>query len=538
MINRAQGTIEYLVIIAVVVVISLVVVGLFVNMTDSPSQEIIDSSDKLGTSSSGGISVVEAVLDVEGDSLIRLNNNSSDAITLTKITVGGVDNNFSEQLGGLDSKVFSLSSLNSSCPCVSGQKSVKCELKIIYTTQTGIIQTEYRTINAQCVNDSTPVNPDNVIDPVVSVVELGTLANPWIINTCQELQDMNLHLDGNYVLGNDVNCYNDTHVGGTLYNEGNGFNPIGYCDGSFGCDIFGDVPFTGNFNGNNKIISNLMINRSADGVGLFGFSSGNISNVGLVDININGNSRTGGLVGWQSSGIILNSYTTGSVNWITGGYGGVGGLVGWQSSGTSLVMQPRGVISNSYSTAIVLGNISQLGGLVGRQDNGEIINSYSTGTISGSTYVGGLVGYMGESDDVGAAITNSYSTGNVTCTNNIAGGLVGYQRVYSSNILTISNSFSTGIVTCPGDSAGGLVGKQYNGGLISNSYFDKTGVKLDNMCGTIVGGSGCDNEKGIDTTSQPNYFYSSSNAPLNSWPFSTIWVARNNNYPVLSWQTR
>jgi hypothetical protein len=77
----AQGTVEYLVIIAVVVVISLVVVGLFTNVFSSSSQQVINSSSKIGTSSGGGISIVEAVLDVEGDSLIKLNNTSSDPIT-------------------------------------------------------------------------------------------------------------------------------------------------------------------------------------------------------------------------------------------------------------------------------------------------------------------------------------------------------------------------------------------------------------------------------------------------------------------------
>ena len=61
----AQGTIEYLVVIAVVVVLSLVVVALVINVSSSPSQQISSSSDKLGNVAVGGISIVEAVSDLD-----------------------------------------------------------------------------------------------------------------------------------------------------------------------------------------------------------------------------------------------------------------------------------------------------------------------------------------------------------------------------------------------------------------------------------------------------------------------------------------
>jgi len=131
--NSAQGTVEYLVILAVVVVLSLVVVGLFTGMFSNSSQQITASSSKLGGSSSGGVSIVESVLDLNGDSLVKVGNNSSDTITLTKVIVGGVENSFSEQVVARDSKTFSLSDLVSGCRCLSGQKSVSCEYVINYT---------------------------------------------------------------------------------------------------------------------------------------------------------------------------------------------------------------------------------------------------------------------------------------------------------------------------------------------------------------------------------------------------------------------
>ncbi len=490
---KAQGTIEYLVILAVVVVISLVVVGLVTNVFSSPSQEITDSSSQIGGVSSGGISVVESVIDPQGDSLVKFSNNSSDVITLTRVSVGGVDNNFNEQLVGLDSKTFSLSGLSSSCPCVSGQASVKCEFKIEYTTATGISQTVYRTIAANCVNDSNAVNPNIVIQPIVAqavVLEDGTFVKPWIVNDCNELQNMNLDLDANYILGNDINCYNDTHIGGILYNDGWGFTPVG--------DQF--TNFTGSFNGNNYTVSNMFISNFGY-VGLFGYSTGNISNIKMsnVDMSFSFFGHSGALVGY-TSGSVSNCSSTGTLtNLQDGNY--IGGLVG----------STTGPISNSFSTVSILdpdespgiyvgglvgystSSISDsnsigasihghdyAGGLVG-YSTGSIFNSNSTSNVTtiydfegSSSYNGGLAGYSSGS------ISNCYATGTVNGSNTTnLGGLVGY----SSG--SIFNSYSTSRLLGGWDNVGGLVG--YSTGLISNSYSRSSNEWVVNYVGGLVG---------------------------------------------------
>jgi len=119
--QKAQGTIEYLVIIAIIVMIGLVIVVLATNLIDSPTTQINSTSGQLGNTTSGSISIVESVIDPDGDSLIFLNNRYGDSITLTKISTGSVDNNYNEQIVSLDSKVFSLSGLSNNCPCESGQ---------------------------------------------------------------------------------------------------------------------------------------------------------------------------------------------------------------------------------------------------------------------------------------------------------------------------------------------------------------------------------------------------------------------------------
>ena len=97
---RAQGTIEYLVIIAIVVVISLVVVGLSTGLFNSSAGNINISTQKIGNVVGyGGISVVEVAVDSRGDGVLRLNNNSGDGFALTKVSgvgLGGaaIDSNF------------------------------------------------------------------------------------------------------------------------------------------------------------------------------------------------------------------------------------------------------------------------------------------------------------------------------------------------------------------------------------------------------------------------------------------------------------
>ncbi|HPM86228.1 MAG TPA: hypothetical protein PLI99_03985, partial [archaeon] len=74
------------------------------------------------------------------------------------------------------------------------------------------------------------------------------------LSTCQQLQEIDTNNETrskNYVLTQDINCYNDTSEGGALYNSGLGFRPIGTWS----------TRFTGNFNGGGHTISGLNINR-------------------------------------------------------------------------------------------------------------------------------------------------------------------------------------------------------------------------------------------------------------------------------------
>ena len=239
----------------------------------------------------------------------------------------------------------------------------------------------------------------------------------------------------------------------TIWTTGAGWQPIGAS--SFNA-------LSGQFEGNGHTISNLRIDRSGTSeIGLFGYtgSRAEITDVGLLNVDIMGTSNVGSLVGWNR-GTIMNSYATGSVS----GDARVGGLVGDNRNGT---------ITNSHATISVSGN-SDVGGLVGWNFNGTITNSYATSSVSGDVRVGGLVG-----DNQDGTITNSYATGSVSG-NNVLGGLVGDNQGG-----TIMSSYATGSVSSDGQEVGGLVGWNFNG-IITNSYATGS-VSGNNILGGLVG---------------------------------------------------
>ena len=169
--------------------------------------------------------------------------------------------------------------------------------------------------------------------------------------------------------------------------------------------------FSGSFEGNGYIISGLQIDSLSSDIGLFSVlhEDGKIKDVGLLDVNVQGNIDVGGLVG-ENNGSILNSYAIGTV---TGNHN-VGGLTG----------QSRGSISSSFTNIKVSGD-SEVGGLVG-YSLGDIENTYAAGTVSIITAadqaLGGLVGWNQGS------ITNSYVVSEVMPSINNAlraGGLAG-----------------------------------------------------------------------------------------------------------------
>jgi hypothetical protein len=268
----------------------------------------------------------------------------------------------------------------------------------------------------------------------------GTIANPFRIYTCLDLQYMNNNLTANYVLANDIDC-----SATRTWNNGAGFRPIGSYNSRF----------AGSFDGNNYTISNLLISNQAStsGTGLFGTLSnvGIISNLGVINAVISsGGTYVGTLVGLLYGGKVVNCYSSGNVSGSTS----VGGLIGAILSG--------GIVMNSYSSSKVSGYQMYSGGLVGAS-SGNISNCYSSGNVTGGYAVGGLVGRITDSSYV---ISNSYATGSVLGNSDSVGGLVGLFNA------TVINSYSIGSVS-GNVLAGGLTGvNTVYKGIAVNSYWN------------------------------------------------------------------
>lgn len=297
----------------------------------------------------------------------------------------------------------------------------------------------------------------------------GTEGDPYQIATLEHLQWLSA-VDSVWDAHFDQTA--DIDASATAgWSSGKGFLPIGY-----------ESHFLGTYDGNNHIISGLMINRSEIGeVALFGLlQSATILNLGLTDVSFTGDYAVGGIAGQFLGSTMSNCYSTGTIISSTSD---AGGLIGIANSSN---------ISDSYSSTTVsisvYGDIA--GGLIASFTNSSITNSYATGTVSGapdSWFIGGLIGDMNGN----SSISNSYATGDVSGSYGV-GGLVG------SGTGMITNSFAWGDVSDQGnpwdEKIGGLVG-EFDSGSINNSYSsglvtamnDGGGLVGENSNGTVTG---------------------------------------------------
>ncbi|MDP3886517.1 GLUG motif-containing protein, partial [Hydrogenophaga sp.] len=303
-------------------------------------------------------------------------------------------------------------------------------------------------------NFNTTLGLDGVTKIYTVITTLGAVGDttsPPVLTTLQGMA-ATTNLSGNFVLGNDINA-SDTSL--TTYNGDAGFVPVGTLA----------FPFLGYFDGLGHTITDLNLDMGATAnSGLFGYTMGptRIQNVGLIGGSMNGGAATGGLVGYNDSGLIRNSYNTGNVT----GAVFTGGLVGQDISGT---------IINSYATGIIVG-AAQTGGLLGGGTTVNIINSHATGSVHGAASTGGLVGAM-----TTGTVDNSYATGDVLGGAG-TGGLVG--TITTGSII---KSYATGAVVGTVEGVPNAGGAANVGGLVGST----TGsVSVSYASGTVSGGAG------------------------------------------------
>jgi len=221
----------------------------------------------------------------------------------------------------------------------------------------------------------------------------GTAADPYQICTIEELAYLAAYVNAGhrtenvyYILVNDLDASEFLSPSGAGYNGGAGWIPIGDRNTNSITTCF-----RGSFDGNNKTIRNITINRpNQDYIGLFGcVIGGYVHSLGIENGNIVGRDYVGSLVG--SNGFIgqpgHGSSRTAicyAADFNVSGRNYVGGLIGGNFNNST--------IENCYATCSATGN-SFVGGLLGgQQNNATTAYSYATGNVTGIQWVGGLAG--------------------------------------------------------------------------------------------------------------------------------------------------
>lgn len=243
----------------------------------------------------------------------------------------------------------------------------------------------------------------------------GTMADPYLVQTAEQLQGIRDNLSAHYKLANTIDL------------SGMDFKPIGRLDapftGSFVCELNADLT-------PKYVIKNLSVtvaesayaaeNKNKWEAALFGATTGaTFSGIYVLDAQItnkNYGDNTGGviygnykpgmdemnsaiLIGEAESTTVLNCGTTGTINtrssWC-------GGLIGRALNTT---------VENCYSTANVTTEAQfRVGGLMGGGENITVTASFATGNVKGGhRSIGSFIGGV-----TGITATDCYATGNAS----------------------------------------------------------------------------------------------------------------------------
>lgn len=199
--------------------------------------------------------------------------------------------------------------------------------------------------------------------------------------------------------------------------------------------------FSGVFDGNGYVISNVSINSSANQLGLFGRTSyAEIKNLGVENVNIVMTGATAdtkhaaGVVGYLgASSTLVNCYVTGKID-ARSQAKIIGGLAGQVYSGCT--------VDSCYSECNLVNMNTMAGNLLGCLEKDSVLkNSYSTGNVAGKSGLGGLVGVVLNN----SVVENCYTTGNLS--GNQSGGIAGSVHTNSSIINSWTSSEVTGTTT-------------------------------------------------------------------------------------------
>lgn len=176
----------------------------------------------------------------------------------------------------------------------------------------------------------------------------------------------------------------------------------------------GSSNFQGNYDGDKKIISGLVINKPNNNYqGLFGYIfNATVRNVVLDNVDITAKEYVGGVVGRSGSSYINTCSVSGAIKTaddVEAKYhGGIVGYMSWYR------------IEGCVNTATVTGNgtnSQEFGGIAGYMSATTVKDCFNAGEVTGTSYVGSVVGHV-----YSGTLTTNYHTVSTT-------GGVGAQNV-------------------------------------------------------------------------------------------------------------
>ena len=214
-------------------------------------------------------------------------------------------------------------------------------------------------------------------------------------------------------------------------------------------------PFAGSFDGQGHTVT-----FKDAAVGLFGYIKGSSGSLATVqNVVTAGSIRNSGFAisaGYARFTKCINRATITTTGSDTAGL--VGSVSGVTQAG---VLKTQVIFENCGNDASVSAGGGNVGGILGySKSNTQLTGCYNKGNIHGSFHVGGLVGYLQESNGT-CSINNSYNTGAVTGTSEV-GGIIGNMM----NGVSVSNCYNAGSAFYA------IAGSRYNStATISDSYF-------------------------------------------------------------------
>ena len=311
----------------------------------------------------------------------------------------------------------------------------------------------------------------------------GSESNPYIISTTDELDLLAKMVKG-------VDGYEANDFSGTFFKLKNSITYTGEGENYTAIGSYA-YPFKGSFDGNNKSVKGICIERNYDAYqGLFGYlgDGGTVKRVTVDNADITGPNYVGGIVGYNNGGTVencnvSNSTIIGSMN--------IGGIVGQNNEGTV-----HNCMASSSVSVAASSSTSNVGGIVGYNREGIVSYTITTSlghvcsaaTVSGNSRVGGIVG----SNQGTVSYVNTYNiptnrTSAATVSGNQdVGGIVGFNLRYSGDT-AISGCISAATVSGLSN-VGGIAGTNNNGCIIENCFAIGASISAtSNLGGAIVG---------------------------------------------------